>query len=336
MWSRSAGAPRSRSGGRSDGAELDGSLTRRGYRQRVRSSTTGRAREGGGSVIEDHPPPWATTHREATIAELSEEQRADAFRGLTEEERRRALAEGTPRASGRYVGRFVAGLVLLGVLGLVADYYFGQVGSTPAPARVSTTTLPADSSASLAHLMSLRPIAHASAPAISLVDQAGTAWTLAAARGKAVVLTFFNADCHDICPIVGEELRRADDLLGARRSEVDLVVVNTNPDDLAVAPDPPALARTGLDRLTNVYFLNGSLAQLDAVWSSYGVGVTVGATPGETSHTAIMYFIGRHGGLADIATPFAHQSRAGDLTLSAVDVSRWAEGIARTAGSLLP
>lgn len=267
---------------------------------------------------------------------MSEEQRADAFRGLTEEERRRALAEGTPRASGRYVGRFVVGLTLLGVLGLVADYYFGQIGSTPAPARVTTTAPPADSSASLAHLMSLRPIAHASAPAFSLVDQAGSPWTLSSARGRVVVLTFFNADCHDICPVVGEELRRADGLLGARRDEVDLVVVNTNPRDLAVAPDPPALARTGLDHLTNVYFLNGPLTRLDAVWSSYGVGVTVGAAPGETSHTAIMYFIGRHGGLADIATPFARQSRSGSLTLSAADVSRWAEGIARTAGSLLP
>jgi protein SCO1 len=268
---------------------------------------------------------------------LSEEQRAEVHAPLTEEERRRALAEGTPKASARYIGRFVAGLVILGVLGLVADYFFGQVG-TIAPGRsVTTTTNPATHpiQTNLNALMSLKPIANASAPAIALTDQAGQPWTLASVRDKVVVLTFFNANCRDICPVLGDEIRRADAVLGARSSEVAFVIVNTDPHDLAVRADPPALALTGLDHLSNVYFLNGSISALDPVWTSYQVTITVAKSSGQMAHNAIMYFIGRHGGLSDQATPFANESHRGVFTLGSRQVSQWAQGIARTAGSLL-
>ncbi len=220
----------------------------------------------------------------------------------------------------------------------MADYYFGRVGSTPAPH--ATTTAPAGSTRPLASsldaLMGLKPISSEVAPGFSLTDQHGRPWTLRGARGHVVVLTFFNGTCTDICPVVGEEIRRAESLLGSRAHGVDFVVVNTDPRDLKGTADPPALSRTGLDHLGNVYFLTGSLSEIDPVWSDYGVTITVGRRSNQMAHNEIMYFIGPHGGLADLATPFANESHSGTYTLGAAQVARWAEGIARTAGSLVP
>lgn len=237
------------------------------------------------------------------------------------------------------MGRFVAGLVILGVIGLFADFLLGQVGTTAPPKHSSTTTTSAAArpiQSSLDALMGLKPISHASAPAITLTDQFGRTWSLATVRNKAVVLTFFNANCRDICPVLAREIRRANDLLGARARNVAFVIVNTDPRDLAVTADPPALAQTGLGAMPNVYFLNGSITALNPVWTNYQVTITVGKTTNQMAHNAIMYFIGRHGGLADLATPFANESRSGVFTLGAREVSEWAQGIAHTAGSLLP
>ncbi|HQU26511.1 MAG TPA: SCO family protein [Acidimicrobiales bacterium] len=269
---------------------------------------------------------------------MSEAQRASAFRGLTDEERRRALAEGTPKASGRYVGRFVFGLVLLGVTGLVADYYFGQMGSTPA-APVTTTPAPTGPTQHLSSgidaFMRLHPIGVQHAPGFTLTDQAGRPWSLGARKGKVVVLAFFNATCTDVCPVLGEEIRRADQLLGARARSVVFAVVNTDPHHLGVSADPPALARTGLARLANVRFLTGPLSTIDPVWSAYGITVTTGQRASQVSHNNLLYFVGPGGGLVDLASPFATATPTG-YTLSPAATARWAEGIAQTAGSLVP
>ena len=269
---------------------------------------------------------------------MSDEQRASAFRGLSDEERRRALAEGTPKASARYVGRFVTGLVLLGVIGLVADYYFGQMGSTPAPAVVAapTSTGPTQQLTSgIDTFMGLHPIGVQHAPGFTMTDQSGRPWSLGALKGKVIVLAFFNATCSDVCPVVGAEIRRADQLLGAKAASVVFAVVNTDPHHLGVSADPPALARTGLAHLANVRFLTGPLSVIDAVWSAYGITVTTGKAANQVSHNNLLYFVGPGGGLVDLASPFATASPSG-YTLSPAATARWAEGIARTAGSLVP
>ena len=269
---------------------------------------------------------------------MSDDQRVSAFPGLTDEERRRALAEGTPKASSRYVSRFVIGLVLLGITGLAADYYFGQMGTTPAP--TVTTTPPSTGptqklTSEIDAFMRLHPIGVARAPGFTLTDQAGERWSLGARRGKVVVLAFFNATCTDVCPVLGAEIRRADQLLGARARSVVFAVVNTDPHELGVAADPPALARTGLARLANVRFLTGPLSVINAVWSAYGITITTGKKVSQVSHNNLLYFVGPGGGLVDLASPFATATPAG-YTLSAAATARWAEGIAQTAGSLVP
>ena len=66
------------------------------------------------------------------------------------------------------------------------------------------------------------------------------------------MLTFVNAECNDICPVLADEIAQADRLLGPRAASVDFVVVNTDPLETSLVVTPPVLTRTGLGGLPNV------------------------------------------------------------------------------------
>ena len=53
------------------------------------------------------------------------------------------------------------------------------------------------------------------APPFSLVDQHGQAVSLASLRGKAIGLTFLDPVCTSDCPVIAQEFRAADRILGA-------------------------------------------------------------------------------------------------------------------------
>ena len=59
-----------------------------------------------------------------------------------------------------------------------------------------------------------------------------------------MVVTFFNAECDDICPVLSQEITEADKLLGPGRTDVEFVVVNSDPLETALAPAPPSLTQT--------------------------------------------------------------------------------------------
>ncbi|HUB73777.1 MAG TPA: SCO family protein [Solirubrobacteraceae bacterium] len=107
----------------------------------------------------------------------------------------------------------------------------------------------------------------------TLVDQHGRGVTLASLRGKAVALTFLDDVCTSVCPVIAQEFRNADELLGAQAKRVEMVAVNANPRYLApdylVAFD----RQEHLERLPNWRYLTGSLAQLRYVWRAYGATV---------------------------------------------------------------
>ena len=173
------------------------------------------------------------------------------------------------------------------------------------------------------------------APAFSLVDQSGQTVSLADERGKAVVVTFFDAPCQDICPVLSAELLGAATDLGPELSHVVFLTVNTDPIALSTAPASSAAERTGLGTLADWRFLTSRLANLDTVWKAYGVAVTVSPTSGLVAHNDVMYFIDPTGRLRYRATPFADESKSGGFTLSPADVSRWGQGIADYAQRVL-
>lgn len=261
--------------------------------------------------------------------------------GLSEEERAAALNAGHEPISQTFIVKAVLILAAVLVVGLAIEHFLGNTGTPRASTSPSTLTRTTTTTSSVGilptpteNLLGLRTIAPSSAAAFTLTDQVGRPWSLTSFRGHAVVLTFFDANCQDICPVLGAEVRQADQLLSAGTSHVIFAIVNTNPLNRSAVANPPALVATGLAAMPNVYFLNGSLAHLNSVWSNYGVRIRVDTIAGTESHNNVLYFISSAGTLKALAVPFGNQDHLGRFSLSAGETHLFAQGIAQFVTSL--
>jgi cytochrome oxidase Cu insertion factor (SCO1/SenC/PrrC family) len=133
------------------------------------------------------------------------------------------------------------------------------------------------------------------APAFSLTNQHGHPVTLASLRGKVVLLTFLDPVCTSDCPLIAQEFRQADQLLGGQSRQVELVAVVTNP----VYNQPEYTAafdrQEHLNSLPNWQYLTGSVAQLKKVWRQYGIAAQILPAGGMIGHGDIAYVIDRTG-----------------------------------------
>lgn len=270
---------------------------------------------------------------------LSEEERAALFSATnssTSEDGRPRVRATIPSKAVLFV---VAAFVFLGVGGTVLDHFFGATGQSLPTATATTAPLPATSSTShlsgaLQTFMGLREIQSAHASSFDLLDQHNKKWSLDLAKGKVVVLTFFDSSCDDICQVEGAEIKQAQQILGSTSSRVDFVIVNTDPAHTSFTPNPRALSVPRLQDSPTVLFLTGSLPQLNAVWIHYGLGVRSGAQPGQLVHNDLMYFISTSGKLTTLVIPFGTIDQFGVAHLGAADIHRFALGIADVAVSL--
>jgi cytochrome oxidase Cu insertion factor (SCO1/SenC/PrrC family) len=129
------------------------------------------------------------------------------------------------------------------------------------------------------------------APAFHLVDEHGQPVSLAGLRGKTIALTFLDPVCTSDCPLIAQELRAADSLLGTDSRRVELIAIDANP-----RYDDPAYLRAfdeqeGLQHLSNWLYLTGSLPELEHVWSSYGILVSYEPAGAMIAHSDITYVI---------------------------------------------
>ena len=274
-----------------------------------------------------------------------------------------ALQQPGRRLSRNAVLAMVVGFTLVGVTAGVADNFLnahvggtGPTGTSPLPAATPTpapaaaagtprlsvptaSTLATPSPHGLAGLLGLVD-ARGPAPAFQLVDQHRRIVSLAGLRGQAVVLSFFDADCHDICPVLATELRLAAHDLGAAATGVTFLTINSDPLRTGTAAAAEGARASGLGEsagLARWHFLSGTLGQLDAVWASYGITVDVRRATGTVSHNDTLWFIRPSGTVAYEATPFADEQRGtGTFHLAAATERRYAAGIARYARRLLP
>ncbi|HMD45710.1 MAG TPA: SCO family protein [Acidimicrobiales bacterium] len=260
-------------------------------------------------------------------------------------DRAAAFAQGAPRIPRTFFYWLLAGAAVLGLGGTALEHLFSNAGLNPTPARGATTRpagrpagvrarTPAPLGASLRSFLGLSSLRPRPAPAIALVDQAGQPVSLAAQRGRVVVLTFFDGRCNDICPVLGAELHQAQAALGARAAGVTFLTVNTDPSALTPAGLAPAATVTGLGAVANWHMLTGPLPTLDALWRAYGVTVTVATGTGAIAHTDVMYFIDPKGRLRLEASPFADESLTGAYTLDPASVARFGNGVATYAEQL--
>jgi len=132
-------------------------------------------------------------------------------------------------------------------------------------------------------------------PDFTLTDGiSGKPLTLSSQQGKVVVLAFLYTHCPDVCPLTAERFRQAQQKLTEdQRDRTLFVAVSVDP-----GQDTPeavqAFARDhGLER--NFAFLVGSSAQLQAVWSRYGVRIETEPTTTLVGHSDAIYLVDRKG-----------------------------------------
>jgi cytochrome oxidase Cu insertion factor (SCO1/SenC/PrrC family) len=129
----------------------------------------------------------------------------------------------------------------------------------------------------------------------TLTDQNGRQVSLSSLAGRTVVLTFLDPVCVSDCPLIAQELRLTDQMLGSTAGRVELVAVVNNPLYNTTAFTNAFDRQEGLDQLPNWTFLTGSLDQLHAVWNDYGVQTQVSPAGAMIAHSDIVYIIDRTG-----------------------------------------
>ena len=133
------------------------------------------------------------------------------------------------------------------------------------------------------------------APAFRLTDQDGASVSLAGLRGKVVLLTFLDPVCTSDCPLIAQEFRQADRVLGGQSRHVELVAIVANPLYRELAYTRAFDRQESLTGLPNWRYLTGPVAQLSRAWRAYGVGVGVVPAGGMVAHPDIAFVISARG-----------------------------------------
>jgi cytochrome oxidase Cu insertion factor (SCO1/SenC/PrrC family) len=133
------------------------------------------------------------------------------------------------------------------------------------------------------------------APGFTLTSQDGRQVSLASLRGKVVLLAFLDPVCTTDCPLIAQEMRRADTMLGGNASNTVLVAVVANPTYLSTAYTQAFTAQEHLSQVPNWLFLTGSLSQLTAVWHDYGIEVENLPAGAMAAHNDVAFVIDSSG-----------------------------------------
>jgi cytochrome oxidase Cu insertion factor (SCO1/SenC/PrrC family) len=212
---------------------------------------------------------------EPAVAEPAVAAAAHTARGWRERLRPGRLAHALGTASPRTIAA-------IGALGVAA------LGAVPMAAASASTS--ADPIIAEALDGSSAPLDY-SAPAFRLTDQQGQQVSLASLRGKVVLLTFLDPVCTSDCPLIAQEFRQADQMLGASARQVELVAIVTNPlyyqREYTLAFD----RQEHLAGLPNWRYLTGTLPQLKQVWQQYAIAAEILPAGGMIAHSDIAYVI---------------------------------------------
>ena len=133
------------------------------------------------------------------------------------------------------------------------------------------------------------------APGFTLIDQRGAGVSMGSLRGKVVALTFLDPVCTSDCPLIAQEFRQADDMLGAQSDQTVFVAVVANPIYRSLAVTQAFDRQEGFTHLSNWLYLTGSAAELRRVWNAYRVVVQVSPAGAMVAHGELAYVIDPQG-----------------------------------------
>lgn len=131
------------------------------------------------------------------------------------------------------------------------------------------------------------------APDFQLASYRGPVVRMAAQRGKVVVLTFLDTDCHDQCPVIASILGRGmPRLRHALRAHSEAIAISVNPRVDNRRTITTFLAQRHASGAVD--FLIGSIPKLRSVWSAYHILPAVD-TGNNDIHSADVLIFNRHG-----------------------------------------
>ncbi|HEY1653626.1 MAG TPA: SCO family protein [Candidatus Tumulicola sp.] len=131
------------------------------------------------------------------------------------------------------------------------------------------------------------------APDFTLTSDTGQPWSLAAQRGRPVLLTFGFTHCADTCPATLAKLARLrTNALGPHGRDVEIVLVTVDPNR-----DTPAVLHAFVSRFgPSIVGLTGDPGRIRAVENAYHVWAQ--SVPGnrrggnyDVAHAAVIYLI---------------------------------------------
>jgi len=131
------------------------------------------------------------------------------------------------------------------------------------------------------------------APPIALHDANGTPVTLAAQRGRYVLVTFIYTHCPDVCPLITQNLNAALRAIGpSARKRVRVLAVSVDP----AGDTPRAVKAYAREKhlLPQFEYLIGTRAELRRVWKAWHV-LAVQAKPDLVDHVAYTALIDTKG-----------------------------------------
>jgi len=231
--------------------------------------------------------------------------------GLVSVQQPTAAGGGSPRALHLALW---AGVALIGVAGGVA---LGIVFQARHSTAVPNTVAPAGPAATWTAGAKL-------APEFTLTDQNGKAVSLAAFRGRPVIVTFIDPLCRNFCPLEAQALNRAERALPAAQ----------RPAIVAVSVNQWGNARRNLVEDVHKWRLTpewrwgvGDAKRLAAVWHAYQIEVLAqtktiaGVTVHQITHTEGAFLVDRTG----------HQRALFLWPFRAADVTRTLQQLARAS-----
>jgi len=145
------------------------------------------------------------------------------------------------------------------------------------------------------------------APDFTLRDQNGRPVSMAAQRGRWVIVTFLYTTCPDVCPVIAGNLNAVLRTAPARRAGLRVFAVSVDPEH-----DTPAAVRRYARQhrlLPSFHWVLGTRAQLARVWRAYGIAVL----PGPKRTVA-------HSSLELLIDPEGHERLLYDATVKTADV----------------
>jgi protein SCO1/2 len=105
------------------------------------------------------------------------------------------------------------------------------------------------------------------APAIELAKADGSTFRLSDQKGKIILLFFGYTSCPDVCPTTLAELKLVMDEFGDQADSIEVVFVTVDPER-----DTPQKMQDYANHFNSKFIgLSGSSAQLEKIWSDYGI-----------------------------------------------------------------